>query len=67
VPLEIVVDTSGSVVEARVARSGAAGPGADLFEQAALAAIRSFRFAPAEVAGRPVRVRMRWPVQFRLR
>lgn len=62
VPLEIVVDTSGRVVEARpLAQSGYG------FDAAALAAIKRYRFAPAQKDGRLVRVRMRWSVQFRLR
>ena len=32
----------------------------------ALNAIRLYRFSPALRAGRPVRVRMRWTIQFRL-
>ena len=36
-------------------------------DEAALRAIRAYRFSPARRAGRPVPVRMRWSVQFRLR
>ena len=36
-------------------------------DASALAAIRRYRFSPARVGGQPVRVRMRWSVQFRLR
>jgi protein TonB len=62
VPLEIVVDTQGHVVEARVLNRAGFG-----FDEAALTAIRSYRFSPAQREGRAVRVRMRWSVQFRLR
>ncbi len=62
VPLEIVVDTQGRVVEARVVTRAGFG-----FDEAALSAIRSYRFSPAQREGRAVRVRMRWSVQFRLR
>lgn len=62
VPLEIVVDTNGAVIDARVLqqRSGSG------FDESALAAIRRYRFKPAERDGHPVIVRMRWVVQFRL-
>lgn len=60
-PLEIVVNASGSVVDARLLRH--AGYGLD---EAALRAIRAYRFAPAQRAGHGVSVRMRWVVDFRL-
>jgi periplasmic protein TonB len=60
-PLEIVVNASGAVVDARLLRH--AGYGLD---EAALRAIRAYRFAPAQRAGRGVSVRMRWVVDFRL-
>lgn len=63
VALEIVVDTSGLVVDARVL-GAAVGAG---FDEAALAAVRGYRFTPARRDGRPVRVRMRWSVRFELR
>lgn len=62
VSLEIVVDTQGAVIEARpLSRTGFG------FDEAAAAAIRRYRFSPAQNNGRPVRVRMRWSVEFRLR
>ena len=61
VPLEIVVDTAGRVVEARVLK--AAGYG---FDEAATTAVKGYRFSPALREGKPVRVRMRWSVQFQL-
>ena len=62
VGVEFVVDREGRVIEARVAR--AAGHG---FDDAALTAIRRYRFSPAQRDGHAVRVRMPWSVQFRLR
>ena len=61
VGLELVVDDAGVVESARVTRS--VGQGLD---QAALQAIRQFRFAPATKDGHPVHVRMGWSMQFRL-
>ena len=62
VPVEIVVDTRGNVVDARVVTHAGYG-----FDDSALTAIRSYRFSPAQRDGHAVRVRMRWSVQFRLR
>jgi protein TonB len=62
VPLEIVVDARGQVISARGLTH--AGYGLD---EAALRAIRGYRFIPARRGGQAVAVRMRWTVQFRLR
>ncbi len=62
VPVEIVVDTSGAVVEARVVKPAGFG-----FDASAVEGVRRYRFSPATLSGRAVRVRMRWSVQFRLR
>ena len=62
VGLEIVVDATGQVVDARVVKRAGHG-----FDESALAAIRRYRFAPAQREGRNVRVRMPWTVNFRLR
>jgi protein TonB len=62
VVVEILVDTSGVVFDARVARPAGHG-----FDESAVAAVRRFRFSPALLHGSPVRVRMFWPVEFRLR
>ena len=62
VQIELVVGVSGAVESARVV--GASGHG---FDEAALAAARQFRFFPATIAGKPVRVRMGWSIEFRLR
>jgi periplasmic protein TonB len=61
VRLELVVSTSGAVESARVVQG--IGHGLD---EAALQAVRQFRFAPATREGRAVRVRMGWSMQFRL-
>jgi protein TonB len=60
-PLEIVVDAGGTVVDARLLKH--AGYGLD---EAALRAVRGYRFIPAQRAGHGVSVRMRWVVDFRL-
>ena len=61
-PVEIVVDADGRVAAARAVSRVGYG-----LDEAALRAIRGYRFSPALRAGRPVRVRMKWTVQFRLR
>ncbi len=61
VALELVVDAAGRVESARVTRRAEHG-----FDEAALAAVRKYRFTPAERTGTRVRVRMAWVVQFRL-
>jgi len=62
VRLELVVGLAGVVESVRLVQ----GVGGGLVE-AAVHAVRQYRFAPATQAGRPVRVRMGWSVQFRLR
>ena len=62
VPVQILVDTGGRVLEARSLSHHGYG-----LEEAAVQAIRTWRFSPALRGGHPVRVRMRWTVQFRLR
>lgn len=61
VTLLVTVETDGSVSDARVAASA----GEDL-DQAALTAIRQWRFRPALAGERPVRVRIRVPFVFTL-
>jgi protein TonB len=61
VRLELIVGLSGAVESARVV--GGVGHGLD---EAALRAVRQFRFAPATKDGHAVRVRMGWSMQFRL-
>jgi protein TonB len=62
VPLEIVVDKAGTVVSARSLAPAGYG-----FDEAALSAIRQYRFSPAGRGGHAVAVRMPWTVQFRLK
>lgn len=62
VPLELVVDEAGGVLDARTKTRAGYG-----FDEAALEAVRGYRFAPARRRGRSVRVRLSWTVNFRLR
>jgi TonB family protein len=62
VPLEIVVDSAGSVVSARVVSRVGYG-----LDEAALRSIRAYRFTPALRAGKALAVRMRWLMRFQLR
>ncbi len=62
VPLEIVVDRAGAVQSAR----GLSHVGYGL-DEAALAAVRSYRFSAAHRAGSAVAVRMHWMMRFQLR
>jgi protein TonB len=62
--VQVVVDTTGrpEAGSLRVAQSSNAG-----FDAAAVATIRQALFRPARVWGRPVRVLVRVPVEFRVR
>lgn len=62
VPVEIVLDERGAVVSARPVATSGFG-----LDDAATRTVRAYRFSPAVKDGHPVRVRMRWTVQFRLR
>ena len=59
---ELVVSTNGFVDEVRALDHAGHG-----FDESALAALRSYRFTPAKRDGQPVRVRMPWTVQFKLK
>jgi TonB family protein len=61
VPVEIVIDTQGVVVSARALEKSGYG-----LDEEAVRAARASRFSPARRGGRPVRVRMRWNILFRL-
>jgi protein TonB len=61
VGLELIVSREGAVESARVLRHVGYG-----LDDAALTAARGFWFTPATKRGRPVRVRVRWTVEFRL-
>jgi len=61
-PLEIVLDRAGAVESARALQHVGYG-----LDEAALAAVRRYRFSPARRAGHAVAVRMRWLLRFQLR
>ncbi len=61
VPVDVVIDTTGAVTEVRLPKHFGYG-----LDEAAAAAARSYRFSGPLKAGRPVRVRMRCTVMFRL-
>lgn len=55
----VTVERSGAVGDAKIALSGG-----DAFDQAALAAVRQWRFSPATKNGAPIRARIRVPFHF---
>lgn len=55
---ELVIDPSGNVIDATVVQS------VPMLDDAALAAVRSWKFAPTVINGQPVPVRMRTTVNF---
>jgi len=59
-PFEVIVDTQGRVEQARLLAHAGHG-----FDEAAITAVRTFRFSPAMRNGHAVRVRMHWTVDFR--
>jgi protein TonB len=61
VPLLILVDTTGRVVDVRVQRK--AGYGLD---EAAMNAVRQWTFKPRSLNGLPIAVRVQWTMHFRL-
>jgi protein TonB len=61
-PLELVIDATGSVQSARTLQHVGYG-----LDEAAVAAVRRYRFKPAWRGGKPVAVRMRWLLRFQLR
>jgi periplasmic protein TonB len=61
-PLEVVVDRTGSVQSARTLEHVGYG-----LDEAAVGAVRRYHFSPAWRAGKPVAVRMRWLLRFQLR
>lgn len=58
---DIVIDARGRVVGASVASPR---EGLEAFERAAVGTVRGYRFSAASREGVPVRVKMRWPVDF---
>ena len=61
-PLELVIDRTGSVQTAQTLVHVGYG-----LDEAAVAAVRRYRFSPARRASKPVAVRMRWLLRFQLR
>jgi periplasmic protein TonB len=61
-PLEMVIDRTGSVQSARTLEHVGYG-----LDEAAVAAVGRYHFSPAWRAGKPVAVRMRWLLRFQLR
>ena len=61
VAVEVTVGVDGAVSDARVVSSGG-----DAFDQAALTAVRQWKFEPAREGETPVAVRIRVPFSFRL-
>jgi len=59
VAVVVVIDETGTVTQASVAKSS--NPG---FEQASLEAIRKWKFKPAEVGGQPVKAKVTIPFHF---
>ncbi|MEO8797191.1 MAG: TonB family protein, partial [Polyangiaceae bacterium] len=62
IAVEIVVSPAGVVTEAKVLSHTGYG-----LDEAAVAAVRGYRFHPAQRGGHSVAVRMRWDVSFKLR
>ena len=61
--LEVFVSASGTVEGVTVAT----GSGYEILDEAALAAVRGWRFAPGQRNGQPAAMRVRVPVRFELR
>lgn len=62
VTLALLVDEAGRVADAQILQSDPPG----VFDQAALAAVRTWQFEPAVYQGQPVRLRMQLVMPFRL-
>jgi protein TonB len=63
VELEFVVTADGTVAEPRVVRAQPQG----VFEDAAMAAARRWRFVPGQKRGAPVATRVRQSIRFKMR
>jgi protein TonB len=61
VALKVEIDETGAVTDCSVAKSSNAA-----FEQPAMAAVKNWRFKPAQKAGAPVKVSLVIPIQFAL-
>lgn len=62
VVLEIDIGETGEVLDARVI-----GPAGNGFDEAAVAAVKQFRFTPAEIDGKPAAVTIEYRYDFQLR
>src|SRR6185312_16508904 len=62
VTLELIVDAAGHVAEATVLAPAGHG-----FDEAALQAVRQFRFAPGRIDGKPVPVKVTYRYAFTMR
>ncbi len=60
--VEAVIDENGNVIDARIKYSDN-----EIFNEAALAAMRKMKFKPAKRNGRPVKVRVIQPFTFKLK
>ena len=64
VGVEVVIDRSGNVIDARVVKDSGTNAG---FEEAAIAAALQSKWRPAMQNKQPVKVRVGYPVKFRLK
>jgi protein TonB len=62
VPLEVVIDVTGTVISARTLAHVGYG-----LDEAALRSVRGYRFSPARRAGKALAVRIHWTMRFQLR
>lgn len=60
--LDVAVDAEGRAIEVTVATSS----GSRLLDEAALKAVRNWRFTPASLGGTPIAARVQVPITFRL-
>lgn len=60
VVLSLLIDAAGSVQDVRVTESQPAG----VFDEAAVSAVKTWRFQPAMYEGRPVSIRVTLPLRF---
>ncbi len=64
--LQVLIDAKGDVKDVRVLEGDLSGDGRAGFEESAMEAIKSVRWVPAKLDGRPVSVWIALPVQFKL-
>jgi len=61
VALSILIDESGTVIESSVSKSSRPE-----FEASALAAVKKWKFKPAQIGGNPVKMKFTVPLRFNL-